>query len=51
MQAVNVAMGQTVKGMSNAMQTMNVEQISKTMNQFEKQFEDMDVKSGEFIIE
>lgn len=41
-------MGQTVQGMSNAMKSMNVEQISSTMNQFEKQFEDMDVKSGEF---
>ena len=47
MKAVNVAMGQTVQGMSNAMKSMNVEQISSTMTQFEKQFEDMDVKSGE----
>ena len=48
MQSVNVAMGQTVQGMSNAMKSMNVEQISNTMSLFEKQFEDMDVKSGEF---
>ena len=47
MKAVNVAMGQTVQGISNAMKSMNVEQISSTMTQFEKQFEDMDVKSGE----
>jgi charged multivesicular body protein 1 len=46
MQAVNAAMGQTVKGMTSAMKSMNVEQISKTMEQFEKQFEDMDVKSS-----
>jgi charged multivesicular body protein 1 len=46
MQEVNQAMGQTVKGMSNAMKNMNVEQIAKTMSEFEKQFEDMDVRSG-----
>lgn len=36
----------TVKGMTNAMKTMDVEQISKVMNEFEKSFEDMDVRSG-----
>ena len=41
MQDVNKAMGQTVKGMTNAMKSMNVEQISKTMSDFEKQFENM----------
>lgn len=46
MQAVNKAMGQTVKGMSSAMKSMKVEQIASTMEEFEKQFEDMDVKSG-----
>jgi charged multivesicular body protein 1 len=46
MQQINAAMGQTVKGMSNAMKSMQVEQIAKTMEQFEKQFEDMDVRSG-----
>lgn len=46
MQAVSKAMGQTVKGMSSAMKGMKVEQIAATMEQFEKQFEDMDVKSG-----
>jgi charged multivesicular body protein 1 len=39
-------MGQTVKGMSNAMKAMDPEKIAKTMEQFEKQFEDMDVRSG-----
>lgn len=46
MQSVNRAMGQTVKGMSSAMKSMKVEQIASTMEEFEKQFEDMDVKSG-----
>lgn len=45
MQDVNKAMGQTVTGMANVMKTMNVDQISKTMEQFEKNFEDMDVRS------
>lgn len=45
MQQVSAAMGQTVQGMSNAMKSMEVESISKTMAQFEKQFEDMDVRS------
>lgn len=39
-------MGQTVKGMAGAMKGMNVDQIAKTMAEFEKQFEDMDVTSG-----
>jgi charged multivesicular body protein 1 len=46
MQDVNKAMAQTVQGMSNAMKSMNVEQIASTMAQFEKSFEDMDVRSG-----
>ena len=46
MQQVNAAMGQTVKGMSNVMKSMEVDKIAKTMEQFEKQFEDMDVRSG-----
>ncbi len=44
MQQVSAAMGQTVKGMSNVMKSMEVTKISETMDQFEKQFEDMDVK-------
>ena len=39
-------MKQTVSGMRTAMKSMNVEQISYTMEEFEKQFADMDVKSG-----
>lgn len=46
MQDVNKAMAQTVKGMSNAMKSMNTEQIAATMAQFEKAFDDMDVRSG-----
>lgn len=46
MQQINSAMVQTVKGMSNAMKNMQVEQIASTMQNFEKQFEDMDVRSG-----
>uniref|UniRef100_A0A7S3HAK8 Uncharacterized protein n=1 Tax=Spumella elongata TaxID=89044 RepID=A0A7S3HAK8_9STRA len=46
MQDVNKAMVMTVKGMSNAMKSMEVEQIAKTMQDFEKTFEDMDVRSG-----
>jgi charged multivesicular body protein 1 len=46
MQDVNKAMAQTVKGMSNAMKSMQVEQIANTMEEFERQFENMDVRSG-----
>lgn len=40
------AMGNVVKGMSSALKSMDVEKISKTMDSFEKQFEDMDVRAG-----
>lgn len=40
------AMGNVVKGMSSALKSMDVERISKTMDSFEKQFEDMDVRAG-----
>jgi charged multivesicular body protein 1 len=46
MQQVSKTMGQTVAGMSNAMKSMDVEKISYTMEEFERQFADMDVKSG-----
>mmetsp|Transcript_1493 Transcript_1493/g.2390 ORF Transcript_1493/g.2390 Transcript_1493/m.2390 type:complete len:196 (+) Transcript_1493:154-741(+) len=46
MQDVNKAMGLTVKGMASAMKSMDPDKIAKTMEQFEKQFEDMDVRSG-----
>ena len=35
-----------VKGMSAAMKSMNLEKISGLMDQFEKQFEDLDVQTG-----
>ena len=35
-----------MKGMSNAMKSMEPEKIAKTMDEFERQFEDMDVVSG-----
>lgn len=41
MQNINKAMVQTVKGMTSAMKSMKVEQIANTMDQFEKQFEEM----------
>ncbi|KAJ8606763.1 hypothetical protein CTAYLR_009559 [Chrysophaeum taylorii] len=40
------AMGNVVKGMSSALKSMDVEKISKTMDAFERQFEDMDVRAG-----
>jgi len=46
MNQLTKAMTGVVKGMGAAMKSMNVEKISKTMDEFEKQFEDMDVKSG-----
>ena len=46
MQQVSKTMSQTVAGMSNAMKSMDVEKITYTMEEFEKQFADMDVKSG-----
>jgi division protein CdvB (Snf7/Vps24/ESCRT-III family) len=39
-------MGQTVKGMTNAMKAMDPVKISATMEEFEQCFEDMDVASG-----
>lgn len=49
MQDVNKAMVGVVKGMSSAMKSMDVERIAKTMDQFEKNFEDMDVRSGTVV--
>ncbi|GMH91627.1 hypothetical protein TrVE_jg7010 [Triparma verrucosa] len=44
--AVTKSMTGVVAGMQSAMKSMDVEKISKTMDEFEKQFEDMDVRSG-----
>ena len=46
LQQVSKLMGTTVKSMSSAMKGMEVEQIAKTMTEFERQFENMDVRSG-----
>uniref|UniRef100_M4C5I2 Uncharacterized protein n=1 Tax=Hyaloperonospora arabidopsidis (strain Emoy2) TaxID=559515 RepID=M4C5I2_HYAAE len=39
-------MSGVVTGMDTVMESMNVEKISQTMDQFEKHFEDMDVRSA-----
>lgn len=39
-------MNGVVKGMDTVMASMNVEKISQTMDQFEKHFEDMDVRAA-----
>lgn len=46
MQKTSATMAQTVKGMSAAMKSMNVEKISDTMTQFSSLFETMDVNSA-----
>jgi division protein CdvB (Snf7/Vps24/ESCRT-III family) len=43
---VSKIMGSTVQSMSTAMKGMEVDQIAKTMSEFERQFENMDVTSG-----
>merc|ERR1719163_1291632 len=45
MQQVTRSMGSVVKGMDKVLGSMNVEAISKVMEQFERSFEDMDVRS------
>merc|ERR1719409_1780718 len=45
MQQVTKSMGQVVKGMDKVLGSMNVEAISKVMDQFERSFENMDVRS------
>merc|ERR1719359_464827 len=45
MQQVTKSMGNVVKGMDKVLGSMNVEAISKVMDQFEQSFEDMDVRS------
>jgi charged multivesicular body protein 1 len=45
MQQVTKSMGSVVKGMDKVLGSMNIEQISKVMDQFEQSFEDMDVRS------
>ena len=45
MQQVTRSMGMVTKGMDKVLGSMNVEAISKVMEQFERSFEDMDVRS------
>jgi Snf7 len=47
-QQVSKVMGSTVQSMSTAMKGMEVDQIAKTMSEFERQFENMDVTSGTY---
>lgn len=46
MHTVTKNMGDTVKGMDKILKSMDPEKISKVMDQFEKQFETMDVTSA-----
>lgn len=46
MGALKKNMNGVVKGMDTVMASMNVEKISQTMDQFEKHFEDMDVRAA-----
>ncbi len=45
MNAVTKSMQGVVKGMDKGLSAMNVEEISKIMDKFESQFEDLDVKA------
>jgi len=45
MDQITGSMEGVVKGMSKGMASMDVEKISKTMDKFESQFEDLDVKT------
>jgi charged multivesicular body protein 1 len=46
MGALTKSMSGVVKGMDKVLKNMDTDQISQTMDKFEKQFEDMDVKSA-----
>jgi charged multivesicular body protein 1 len=45
MRRVTLSMASVVKGMDRAMESMNLEKISMVMDQFESQFEDLDVQT------
>lgn len=45
MKGVTRSMQSIVAAMERSMQDMNLEQITRTMDEFERQFEDMDVQS------
>ena len=44
MNQVSTGMKGVVKGMDKSLASMNIEQLSKVMDKFESQFEDLDVK-------
>ena len=44
-QSVTSSMGNVVRSMSAAMKSMNLEKVSNLMDQFEKEFENLDVQS------
>ncbi|CAD6575805.1 MAG: Vacuolar-sorting protein SNF7 [Tremellales sp. Tagirdzhanova-0007] len=46
MRGVTNSMGQVVKGMDKAMESMNLERISLVMDKFESQFSDLDVQTS-----
>ena len=46
MQKTSTTMAQTVKGMTGALKSMNVDKITSTMEQFSKLFDDMDVNAS-----
>lgn len=46
MNQVTSSMKGVVKGMDKSIQSMNIEQLTATMDKFEQQFEDLDVKAG-----
>lgn len=46
MNQVTASMKGVVKGMDKSIQSMNIEQLTATMDKFEQQFEDLDVKAG-----
>ena len=46
MNAITSGMEGVVKGMDAGLASMNIDQLSATMDKFEKQFEDLDVKSA-----
>merc|ERR1712174_11568 len=46
MNQVTGSMKGVVKSMGKSLNSMNIEQMSKLMDQFEQQFEDLDVKTG-----
>jgi charged multivesicular body protein 1 len=45
-QEINAAMGSTVRSMAGVLKNMNVDHVAATMEDFEKAFADMDVRTG-----